>query len=413
MKKKLTALVLACTMVLGAVAGIAASSTAGKYTSISFNTSSIVLQRGASYTLNVSSAPTNDVKTTDLIWSSDDTRVVTVSDRGEIKAKNLYGGAIVTASTQDGVKAVCYVGVGSPYGYNNGYYSGYYPGDYYYPSSYYTDYNYPNYYTNYNYPNYYYGNGYKLIQPTYDYDYYYGPNYSYYSPYYNDYYYNGYYDNYYPYPYSCYVNRSGKVVYSVDSGNTGTSYVTPGSSTTAAMFALETQQGVTTTYDGSSVGFAFVNNSNAMVITPEKTGDKTNSLTLKSGLLDRFNRFGFKTVKYRLPSFEVSIHPDFVASGAATINVAKVKDTSVQNVVSGPWSVTGNSKNQDLSFRFILDKEYNRNDLKLMMRDENDGVYLQVKDDYWKLMRSSVGDSYTYYVETEKVAPGTYVLVTK
>ena len=389
MKKRLTAMVLSCLIAVSAIISFAATS--GKYDQIFFNTTSIVLSPGETYSLSVSSSPSG-VRAADLYWSSDDTRVVTVSASGVITAANLMGGAIVTAATDDGIKAVCYVGVGAPYGYNYGYYSGYYPGDYYYP---YYNYNYNN-----NYPSYSY----------YDYTYYDYPYYPYYSPYYNDYYTNGYYSDYaYPYGYSVYVNRNRQVVYSVNKPNPK-SYVRPGTASSASQMALEVQQGVGVSYNGDSIGFAYVDNANALVVTPERTGNKANALTLNGNLLNRFHRFGFKTLKYRIPDVEVAIYPDFKASGAVSLSVEKVAANTLDNVVSGPWKISANSDKRQLTYRFILESKQTKDGMNLM-KLSSDGKYEKVKSDLWKMMKSSIGDAYTYYVQTEKLAPGTYALV--
>ena len=286
MRKRILSTVLACLMVLGALAGLAAT----KYDSISFSVNSIVMGRDSTYNLEVTSSPAG-VKSSELNWNSDDTRVATVSN-GVIRSKNVYGGCIVTATTTDGsLVARCYVGVGSPYGYSGGYYSGYYPGDYYYDR-------YDNYYYNYNRGGYYYDNGY------YDYNYYYP--YYYNSVNYNDYYYVGYYDNYYPYDYSTYVDRNGRVVYSVNKTNPP-DVVRPGGATSAQTFAVEVQQALHTSYKGDSVGFAYVNNSSYLTITPERTGAEENGISLPKNVMNRMNRFGYASLRYRLPDMEVSI----------------------------------------------------------------------------------------------------------
>ena len=420
MKRKLLALVMALAMVLSAIAGLAASLESSQYREIYLDVSSIVLNAGENYQVKVSSEPSG-VRVSDLDWSSDDGRVVKVSSGGVITTTGVLGGAIVTARARSGASASVYVGVGAPYGYNYGYYSGYYPGDYYYPSYYYDDYYTPYYYDSAYYSPYYYSPQYYDYDYSdyyrygrnrdryyYDRDYYYSPYYNY-SSYYNDYYTNGYYDRYYPYGYSVYVNRDNKVVYSVNKSNP-TSYVRPGTSTSAAMMALEVQQGVTTKYDGHAVGFAYVNSANSLVVTPESTGVKENALTLTNNLLNRFSRFSFKSLKYRIPDVEVSVYPDFKLSGALELSVTKKDSSALTDTISGPWKISGNADKQELSYRFILEDKQTKSTIDLVKLGD-DGAYKSVDRDLWKVMSSSVGDAYTYFVETEKMTPGTYALV--
>lgn len=383
MRKKALSGLLACLMVLGVLSGLAAS----KYDSISFNVNSIVMGRDSTYDLEVTSSPSG-VQASDLTWSSDDTRVATVSN-GVIRSKNVYGGCVITAVASNGQVARCYVGVGAPYGHTGGYYNGYYPGDYYYNRNdrYYYDRN--------NYPYGYYYDGYYN-------DYYYG------SGYYNDYYYGGYYDAYYPYDYSTYIDRYGRVVYSVNKTNP-VDVVKPGGATSSQTFAIEVQQALDTTYRGDNVGFAYVNNSTYLTITPERTGSEENTVSLPKSVMNRMNRFGYANLRYRLPNVEVSIYPELVGDRSLSLTVSKASASNLDDVVAGPWKIGADSNEKALMLRFILDGKYSRSQLKLVQLV--DGAYEEMENASWTLLRSTAGDSYTYSVRTEKVAPGTYALV--
>lgn len=387
MRKKILCGLLVCLMLISAFAGLAATS----YDSISFSVNSVVMGLNSTYTLEATSTPAG-VKASELKWSSDDTRVATVSN-GVIVSKGVYGGCIITATTSDGsLTARCYVGVGAPYGYTGGYYNGYYSGDYY--------------------PYYYYDSGY--YYPYYNGSYY---NDYYNSVYYNDYYYNYYnsgyynsyyYNNYYPYDYSTYIDKYGRVVYSVNKTNP-VDVVGHGKATSAQTFAIEVEQALHTTYNGDSVGFAYVNNSNALTVTPERTGSEANAVSLPKNTMNRFNRFGYSSLRYRLPELEVSIYPDLVGDRALNLTVNKASASGLDKVLAGPWKVGADSSEKALMLRFILDGKYGRNQLAVVKLV--DGEWEELESASWTLLKATAGDSYTYSVRTEKVEPGTYAVV--
>lgn len=404
MRKRIPALLLALVMALLAVPALAATGA----TSIAFDNYSVVLTPGSSHTLKVTISP-SDVKASDLVWSSDDTRVATVSN-GTIYTK-VNGGCIITATDpHSGVSAKCYVGVGAPYGYV--YYS---PYDYYYNPI-----NNPNYYYNSNYPyyNYNYNNSSNavatFIVPNNNYPY---GDYSYY-PY-----------NYYGYPYASsgyptyydynnlngyipYVNPYGQIVYSKTVPNP-TSYVAPGTSSTSSQFALEVKQGIEVRCNDVVKGFGYVDAGNRLIVIPDSTSrDLTNYLQLQGNVLSRLNRFKYEAVQYNLPNLEIGLFPALNKTAPTVLKVTGDTDTALEKAIHGPWKIDVNSDAKGLQLRFILDKQYDRSNLQLMMLDSK-GKYVEVRRDQWTFTAQRSNDYTIYAIVTELLPAGTYAITVK
>lgn len=386
LKRIMAGICAAFMMVVLAGSALAAST----ITRIGLSDTDIVMAPGQTYTLKATLTP-SDASTSDITWSSDDTRVVSVSSSGVLTA-HTYGGAIITVTSKNsGVRAYCYVGVGAPYSVM---YNSYYYGYSYYPQSYY-------YNNGYTYP-YYIGGQY-----YYPYGYYTGSSYPYYyygssSYQYYDYGYGGYYTTF-----------DGKVVYSVTKPNPE-SYVSPGSAASVAEMALEVKQGTTTTCGEDSVEFSFANQSTYLTITPSTCDySKENTLTLVGNVLNRIKKWGYERIVYSLPNIQVSLYENLNRSSGTVLTVQRVS-TSNSDVKSGPWKVTVNSDEKGLSLRFKFSSKINKGNLEVGELDESTGTYSIIDRDQWKVVSQWDGDTQTYSVVVDALCgSGTYAVLSK
>lgn len=412
MRKTIAAILAGLLLLLSAFASVAATEVGA--TSIAFDNYSIVMSPGGTYTIKVTLTP-SDAKTSSLIWSCDDTRVATVTN-GTVYSK-LNGGCIVTATDPiTGASARCYVGVGAPYGYTmysaydyyynpynypyGGYYNGNYPlyttSDYTYYDPYY--YGYGGYYNNYNYSSY-----------AYPYGYYSAPYYSngsyYSSPVFYDYY-------SIPNNYLCYTNPYGQLVYSTVKPNP-VDYVAPGTAVNASQFAQEVKQGVEVRLGDEGKGFGYVDAGNRLIVAPDAaSATKTNLLQFAGNVLNRLERFKYEAIQYNLPNLEVSLFPALNKSVPTVLKVTGQPDIAPDNTVAGPWKVEVNSDAKGLGLRFILDKEYAKADLALMMLNA-DGKFVEIKRSEWTLTSQKSAAMKIFAVHMNDLPAGTYAVVHK
>lgn len=399
MRRKFISVLLVLVMVLASVSAFAASTGAS---SIEFDNYSIVMTSGSIYTLNVSIKPSDlKLKASDLVWTSDDTRVATVSN-GTIRSK-VNGGCVITATDPNtGVSAKCYVGVGAPYGYVN--YSYY---DYYY-----NPYNNPYYY---NYtgdfvPAYYYPNTASGIYP---YGYYSGTQI--YSATKGEYYTMPSYYNYYNLPsnYGSYVNQYGQIVYTTGTPSS-VSYVQQGSATNASQFAQEVKQGAQVLCNNEVRGFGFVDEGSTLIVVPDYTSkEMTNTLQLPGNTLNRLSKFNYDTIQYNLPNLEISLYPALNKSSSTVLKVTGKSNYDLDDALHGPWEFDINSDKNGLGLRFILDRNYSKTELELVRLNEKTGKFVAVDRNSWKLTSQTRYNYTIYSLRTDLVSSGTYAVIAK
>lgn len=375
MRKQSVAFLLAFVFALAFCAVPASAATTGA-TSIAFDNYSLILTSGTTHTLKVTISPSS-VKVSDLEWRSDDTRVATVTN-GTIYTK-LNGGCIITATDpHTGVSASCYVGVGAPYGYVS--YSPYYNN---------------NYYQTFGYPYYGYDSNTNAIGtyiiPNSDYYAYYG---SYTYPYY-----------YYGYPYYGWGSSIPTYNNYYSSG-----YVSPGTASTAIQFTQEFKQGVEVRCNDERRGYGYAEENNRLVVIPDTTSlTETNFLQFPANILNRLSRYNFEAVQYNLPGLEIGIFPVLNKNVPTVLKVTGQPDTGLTKTINGPWKFEVNGEESGLQIRFILDRQYTKADLRLMMLNSA-GKFVEVKRTEWKLTARSSGSYTIHSVVTELLPAGTYAI---